>query len=104
MAPRQEDDAKSFLSRWSQRKRAAEEEVASPEVREEPRTPDSDARGEETIDPKADGNWRFEPAPGHAAIFDTGPRSQDHLDDVSQLDLSPVGDTPDGYRRYRLTL
>lgn len=53
MAPRQDDDAKGFLSRWSQRKRAAEEEV--PELQESQQAAPAAAEaaaGDDTIDPK----------------------------------------------------
>ena len=50
MAPRQEDDGKGFLSRWSQRKRAVEEAASEPEV---PQQAESSAAGDDdTIDPK----------------------------------------------------
>lgn len=53
MAPRQEDDHKSFLSRWSQRKRAAEEEVPESEESQQaaPGGPEA-AAGDDAIDPK----------------------------------------------------
>lgn len=60
--------------------------------------------GEGTVNPAADGNWRFEPAPGTVVEFRTGPGSQARLSDVSDLSLEPAGETQDGYLRYRLSL
>lgn len=53
MAPRQDDDPKSFLSRWSQRKRAAEEEAPETEDSQAavPGGPEA-AEDSETVDPK----------------------------------------------------
>lgn len=52
MAPRRDDeDGKGFLTRWSERKRAAESEAAGPEPAA-PARDDSEAAAEEVIDPK----------------------------------------------------
>jgi len=53
MAPQQEDDAKNFLSRWSQRKRAAVEEVSEAESSQQAAPSDAEAAAEDdAIDPK----------------------------------------------------
>jgi hypothetical protein len=53
MAPQQEGDAKSFLSRWSQRKRAAEEEVSEAEASQQSAPSGAEAAAEDdAIDPK----------------------------------------------------
>ncbi len=59
-----------------------------------------------TISPSADGNWRFAPAGGATATYDTGPRSEAYLEDVRArgLAIEPAGDAPDGFLRYRITL
>jgi 2',3'-cyclic-nucleotide 2'-phosphodiesterase/3'-nucleotidase len=57
-----------------------------------------------TINPSADGNWQFAPAGGATVLFDTGPRGKEHLDDVKGMDITPAGDGPDGFARYRIKL
>lgn len=59
-----------------------------------------------TISPAADGNWRFAPAGGATALYDTGPGASGYLDDVRArgLAIDPAGDAPDGFVRYRITL
>ncbi|MEI2807484.1 MAG: bifunctional 2',3'-cyclic-nucleotide 2'-phosphodiesterase/3'-nucleotidase [Albidovulum sp.] len=57
-----------------------------------------------TIDPAADGNWRFRPLPGTSVLFDTGPKAADHLADLTALAIEPAGDGPDGFARFRIRL
>jgi 2',3'-cyclic-nucleotide 2'-phosphodiesterase/3'-nucleotidase len=57
-----------------------------------------------TIDPAADGNWRFRPLPGTSVLFDTGPKAASHLADLTTLAIEPAGDGPDGFARFRITL
>ncbi|WP_413875568.1 bifunctional 2',3'-cyclic-nucleotide 2'-phosphodiesterase/3'-nucleotidase [Albidovulum sp.] len=57
-----------------------------------------------TIDPAADGNWRFRPLPGTSVLFDTGPKAAGHLADLTTLAIEPAGDGPDGFARFRITL
>ena len=59
---------------------------------------------QKTINPSADGNWRFEASPGTSVLFSTGPASASHLGDVAALKLEEAGRTDDGYARYRLPL
>lgn len=59
---------------------------------------------EGTVNPSADGNWRFEPAPGTVVEFRTGPGSSERLEDVSALALEAAGESEDGYLRYHLSL
>lgn len=57
-----------------------------------------------TVNPSADGNWSFAPLPGTTVIFDTGPRALAHLGDVAALDLQHLGEGPDGFARFRISL
>ncbi|WP_210527499.1 bifunctional 2',3'-cyclic-nucleotide 2'-phosphodiesterase/3'-nucleotidase [Rubellimicrobium arenae] len=57
-----------------------------------------------TIDPAADGNWRFAAMPGTTVLFDTGPRAADYLDQVAGLSIEPAGEGPDGFARFRIAL
>jgi len=59
---------------------------------------------EGTINPTADGNWRFKALPGTSVLFDTGPKAVDHLADLTTLAIEPAGDGPDGFARFRITL
>ncbi len=47
-----------------------------------------------TIDPKADGNWRFKPMPGTTVLFETGPEAVKYAGDVTSVALEPAGDGP----------
>ncbi len=57
-----------------------------------------------TINPAADDNWSFAPLPGTSVLFDTGPGAARYRDASAKLGISPAGDGPDGFARYRLTL
>ncbi|MCB2130359.1 MAG: bifunctional 2',3'-cyclic-nucleotide 2'-phosphodiesterase/3'-nucleotidase [Rhodobacteraceae bacterium] len=57
-----------------------------------------------TINPAADGNWRFMALPGTSVLFDTGPKAADHIGDVKAVAIEPAGDGPDGFARFRITL
>ncbi len=57
-----------------------------------------------TINPTADGNWRFRALPGTSVLFDTGPKAADHLADLTTLAIEPAGDGPDGFARFRIML
>ncbi|MEO1399509.1 MAG: 5'-nucleotidase C-terminal domain-containing protein, partial [Pseudomonadota bacterium] len=57
-----------------------------------------------TISPAADGNWSFAPMSGTTVLFDTGPKAVDHIDGVKGVEISPAGEGPDGFARYRITL
>ena len=59
---------------------------------------------EGTINPTADGNWRFKALPGTSVLFDTGPKAADHLADLTTLSIEPAGDGPDGFARFRVAL
>ncbi len=59
---------------------------------------------EGTINPAADGNWRFRALPGTSVLFDTGPKAADHLADLTTLAIEPAGDGPDGFARFRIAL
>lgn len=57
-----------------------------------------------TINPTADGNWRFKSLPGTSVLFDTGPKAAEHLADLKSLAIEPAGDGPDGFARFRIAL
>ena len=49
-------------------------------------------------------NWRFAALPGTSATFVTSPRAPVQPDGFAHLHLSPLDLTPEGFRRFRLTL
>ena len=57
-----------------------------------------------TINPSADGNWRFAAMPGTSVLFDTGPKAAERLGEVKGLAIEAAGDGPDGFARFRITL
>ena len=57
-----------------------------------------------TISPKADGNWRFAALPGTSVLFDTGPKASNYVDSVPGVTISPAGDGPDGFARFKIEL
>ncbi|MDZ4093494.1 MAG: bifunctional 2',3'-cyclic-nucleotide 2'-phosphodiesterase/3'-nucleotidase [Paracoccaceae bacterium] len=57
-----------------------------------------------TVNPSADGNWRFAPLPGTTVLFDTGPKAADYLADMKSIVIEPAGDGADGFARFRITL
>ncbi len=56
------------------------------------------------IDPYPDPVWRFAPMPGATAVFETGTEARAHLGCPSLPPLDDLGDTPDGFARFRLHL
>ncbi|MDH6268607.1 2',3'-cyclic-nucleotide 2'-phosphodiesterase/3'-nucleotidase [Rhizobium sp. SG_E_25_P2] len=59
---------------------------------------------EGTINPTADGNWRFTPVAGATAIFETGPKARDFLTSIKDVKIQDAGDGKDGYAKFRLVL
>ncbi|PIB24205.1 2',3'-cyclic-nucleotide 2'-phosphodiesterase [Amylibacter kogurei] len=57
-----------------------------------------------TINPRADANWRFKSLPDTSVLFDTGPKAKERIADVKGVNLAAVGDGPDGFARFRITL
>jgi len=57
-----------------------------------------------TVSPSADANWSFAPMAGTTVLFDTGPAATAYLDDVQGVAITPAGDGPDGFARYRIAL
>ena len=57
-----------------------------------------------TINPKADANWHFKAMPGTSVLFDTGPKAQKYIGDLSGLSIEPAGDGPEGFARFRIEL
>ncbi|MES2666701.1 MAG: bifunctional 2',3'-cyclic-nucleotide 2'-phosphodiesterase/3'-nucleotidase [Pseudomonadota bacterium] len=48
--------------------------------------------------------WQFAPQPGTSVTLDSHPDAACHLGLVPHLDLTPLGLTPDGFQRFRLSL
>ncbi|WP_118133901.1 bifunctional 2',3'-cyclic-nucleotide 2'-phosphodiesterase/3'-nucleotidase [Oceanicella sp. SM1341] len=57
-----------------------------------------------TVNPSADGNWRFAPAGGATVLFESGPKGREHLGQVKGVDISEAGEGAEGFARYRITL
>ena len=53
---------------------------------------------------QAQPNWRFEPLGGVTALYDTAPAARAHLADPALPRLHDLGDTPEGFARFRVTL
>ncbi len=57
-----------------------------------------------TINPSADGNWRFAPVAGASAVFESGPKGKDYLSTIKGAAISLAGDGQNGFSLFRLTL
>ncbi|MFY1711368.1 bifunctional 2',3'-cyclic-nucleotide 2'-phosphodiesterase/3'-nucleotidase [Tritonibacter mobilis] len=57
-----------------------------------------------TISPRADGNWRFAPLPETSVLFDTGPKAAAYAANVPGVTITPAGDGPDGFARFKIAL
>lgn len=57
-----------------------------------------------TIQPTADGNWRFAPMPGTTVLFDSGPAAARYIDDVEGVTIEETDQDADGFARFRITL
>ncbi|GHD98651.1 2', 3'-cyclic nucleotide 2'-phosphodiesterase [Defluviimonas sp. 20V17] len=57
-----------------------------------------------TISPCAADTWRFSPMPGTSVLFDTGPKAQAYVQDLTSLNITPFGTGPDGFVRYKISL
>ncbi|WP_415184323.1 bifunctional 2',3'-cyclic-nucleotide 2'-phosphodiesterase/3'-nucleotidase [Phaeovulum sp.] len=56
------------------------------------------------VHPRRTQIWRFAPAGQTTAVFDTGPGAAAYLDELANLDVSPLGLTANGFARYRIRL
>lgn len=57
-----------------------------------------------TINPAADGNWRFAAIPDTTASFQTGPKGRAFAAEVKGAKIEDAGDGADGFANYRLIL
>ena len=57
-----------------------------------------------TISPRADANWSFAPLADTSVLFDTGPKASAYAEDVQGVRITPAGDGPDGFARFRINL
>lgn len=48
--------------------------------------------------------WRFKPMSGCSVTFDTGPAVRAHPSTLTTIDAEDLGNTPDGFARFRLAL
>ncbi|MCD2171534.1 bifunctional 2',3'-cyclic-nucleotide 2'-phosphodiesterase/3'-nucleotidase [Rhizobium sp. C4] len=59
---------------------------------------------EGTINPSADGNWRFKAMPGTTAVFETGAKGKQYAGDVKGAKIEDAGAGENGFAKYRLML
>ena len=57
-----------------------------------------------TVNPKADANWTFTTLPGTTVLFDTGPAAAKYAEEVPGVSITPAGEGPDGFARFRIDL
>ncbi|MEM6463797.1 MAG: bifunctional 2',3'-cyclic-nucleotide 2'-phosphodiesterase/3'-nucleotidase [Pseudomonadota bacterium] len=57
-----------------------------------------------TINPSADSNWTFAPIDGATAVFETGPKAKDFMNDVRDVKIEAAGEGNEGFAKYRITM
>ncbi len=57
-----------------------------------------------TIQPSADGNWRFAPMPDTTVMFDTGPNAAGYISDVKGVTIEETSENREGFARFRIRL
>jgi len=57
-----------------------------------------------TINPSADANWTFKPVEGATAVFETGPKAKDFMEDVEGVEIEAAGDGEEGFAKYRIRM
>ncbi len=57
-----------------------------------------------TINPAADGNWRFKAVADTTATFESGPAGRKWLGDITGAKIADAGEGADGFAKYRITL
>ncbi|WP_166416828.1 bifunctional 2',3'-cyclic-nucleotide 2'-phosphodiesterase/3'-nucleotidase [Cochlodiniinecator piscidefendens] len=58
----------------------------------------------DVIHPNTDRNWSFAPMPDTTVLFDTSPAAHTFLGDIDHMNITPDGNTEDGFARFKIKL